>query len=98
MCSSDLALSGQTGDGLAELWSTIERFRLVSEGAGSFAKRRAGQNVRWMWSMLDEALRRALLEHDGVAAAIAQGEAEIVQGLRAPTAVAAAILALFTRR
>ena len=93
-----LALSGQTGDGLAELWSTIERFRLVSEGTGSFAKRRAGQNVRWMWSMLDEALRRALLEHDGVAAAIAQGEAEIVQGLRAPTAVAAAILALFTRR
>ncbi|WP_224007933.1 methylmalonyl Co-A mutase-associated GTPase MeaB [Aureimonas sp. SA4125] len=93
-----LTLSGQTGEGLAELWSAISRFCGVAEGAGTFAGRRAGQNVRWMWTMLDEALRRALLDHDGVAAAIAEGEADIVRGIRAPTAVAQAILQLFTAR
>ncbi|WP_188852589.1 methylmalonyl Co-A mutase-associated GTPase MeaB [Aureimonas glaciei] len=93
-----LTVSGQTGEGLDALWAAIERFRAVSQETGSFAGRRAGQNVRWMWSMLDEALRRALIEHDGVAAAIAAGEAEIVRGTRAPTAVAASILDLFTRR
>lgn len=93
-----LAISGEAGDGLDELWTAIRRFRTVHEGDGSFAGRRAGQNVRWMWSMLDEGLRRALLAHPGVREAIIEGEEDVRQGTRAPTAVAKAILGLFTDR
>lgn len=93
-----LTLSGQTGEGLGELWATIARFRAVHEATGAFAERRSEQSVRWMWSMLEEGLRRALLDHPGVAEAIAAGETDLRRGERAPTAVARAILDLFTGR
>ena len=91
-----LAISGETGDGLDMLWTTIGRFRAVHEATGAFADRRAAQNVGWLWSLLGDGLRRTLIAHPGIAAAIAEGEADARAGRRAPTAIAAAVLALFT--
>ncbi|MBC8130338.1 MAG: methylmalonyl Co-A mutase-associated GTPase MeaB [Rhizobiaceae bacterium] len=93
-----LPLSAQTGDGLDDLWGAIVRFRSAHEVADQFEARRAGQNVSWMWSMLDDGLRRALLDQPGMKAAIGEAEAEVRAGTRAPTAVAVGLLGLFFAR
>ena len=93
-----LTLSGETGAGLPGLWTAIRRFRQVREASGAFAARRAAQNVDWLWSVLGDGLRQALLAAPGIATAIAEGEADARAGRRAPPAIADAVLSLFTAR
>ncbi len=49
--------SGLTGSGLAELWRQVELHREKLTATGELAARRRAQQVRWMWSMLDDRLR-----------------------------------------
>lgn len=93
-----LTLSGETGEGLAELWATVGQFRAIQVASGAFAERRAAQNVQWLWSELGDGLRRALLAFPGLAEAMAVGEADARAGSRAPPAIAAGVLAAFMAR
>jgi len=52
-----LTCSGLTGDGLAELWQQIDLHRQKLSATGELDARRRDQQVRWMWSMLDDRLR-----------------------------------------
>ena len=45
-----LTVSAHTGDGIDELWSTIEEHRRALEEAGALEAQRNGQAERWMWS------------------------------------------------
>lgn len=51
--------SARTGEGIAELWQTIEHRLGVLRGDGRLEDRRRGQMVRWMWSAVDDRLRWA---------------------------------------
>ena len=51
-----LCISGLTGSGLEEMWQTVENHRQQSLANGEFERRRQGQQVRWMWSMVREGL------------------------------------------
>lgn len=46
--------SGLTGDGVGALWDTIIQHRKALEGAGALNAKRSGQQVRWLWSMVEE--------------------------------------------
>jgi LAO/AO transport system kinase len=48
--------SALTGDGLPELWKQVLLHRERLSAAGEFAERRRAQQVKWMWTMLDERL------------------------------------------
>lgn len=52
-----LTCSGLTGHGLAELWDQVELHRRKLTTTGELEARRREQQVRWMWSMLDDRLR-----------------------------------------
>ena len=52
-----LTCSGLSNTGLDELWRQVEIFREKTGATGEFEDRRRAQQVRWMWSMLDERLR-----------------------------------------
>ncbi len=49
--------SGLADLGLHELWEQIEVHRSKMGASGELDDRRRAQQVRWMWSMLDERLR-----------------------------------------
>ena len=49
--------SGLEGSGLGALWHQIEVHREKLGASGELDERRRGQQVRWMWSMLDDRLR-----------------------------------------
>ncbi len=52
--------SGLTGNGLDAIWAHIVRHRTILEGADQWQARRQSQQLRWMWSMVEERLLQRL--------------------------------------
>jgi LAO/AO transport system kinase len=83
--------SALTGDGLKELWSTVldHRARMTSE----IAARRRTQQVKWMWSMLDERLRARVKSDPALKVRLPQIEAGVAAGRLSPALAVAEIAA-----
>ena len=84
--------SGSSGAGLDELWATIEAHRVQLAESGELDRRRSRQLLSWLWSLVDEGLRRAVREHPRVAASLRGLEADVLEGRTTPTAAAERIL------
>ena len=87
-----LAISGQTGAGLDELWSVVEEHRATLEANGELAAMRAEQQRSWMWSLIVDRLERAFRANPQVAARLASVEADVIAGRTTATAGADALL------
>ncbi len=82
-----ITCSGLTGDGLAELWRQVELHREKLTATGELAARRRTQQVKWMWSMLDDRLRDDLRSDPSIVAELARVERDVHEG-RIPATVA----------
>ncbi len=82
-----ITCSGLTGDGLAELWRQVELHREKLTATGELAARRRTQQVKWMWSMLDDRLRDDLRSDRSIVAELARVERNVHDG-RIPATVA----------
>jgi LAO/AO transport system kinase len=74
-----LLLSALEGQGLDQLWQTIEQHRLVLDRANGLVSRRSAQQVRWLWQLLqaglEDRLRQELADElPAIEAAVAAGE------------------------
>jgi LAO/AO transport system kinase len=87
-----LTASGLTGDGLGEIWATIEEHHERLAADGLLAERRRNQQLRWMWSLVDEGLRNAAREHPEVASSLPELERDVLDGKTTPTSAAEEIL------
>lgn len=83
-----LTASGLEGAGVAEIWSTIEAHKAALSPTDERAARRAEQQVRWMQSLIDDALGTAFRNHPAVRAALPALEHAVAEG-RTPASVAA---------
>ena len=90
-----LAISGQTGEGLAELWELVEAQRRLFEGSGELVALRAEQQRAWMWSLVTERLERTFRLNPNVAPRLPDLEADVAAGRLTAPAAAATLLALF---
>ena len=88
-----MTCSGLTGAGLDELWAQVVSHRDRLTASGERAERRADQQVRWMWSMIDNRLRDRLREHHGMAGVIASLESGVRSGAVPATVAADEVLA-----
>jgi LAO/AO transport system kinase len=88
-----VAISGQTGDGLDELWGIIEEHRAALEASGELKDLRAEQQRAWMWSLILDRLERAFRTDPRVAALLASVEADVIAGRTTPTLAADELLA-----
>ncbi len=73
----------------------VEEQRAVLQASGEAAARRRDQARAWMWSLVDDGLRRALRQHPAVAAQIDELEAEVERSEATPASAARALLAAF---
>jgi LAO/AO transport system kinase len=64
-----LRASALTGQGMAEFWHEVSRFRDVESAAGHLAERRRQQNEAWMRERLEAGLRERFRAHPAVHAA-----------------------------
>lgn len=75
-----LTCSGLSDLGLPELWEQIEVHRAKLGATGELDERRRLQQVRWMWSMLDDRLRDDLRSNDDVTERLERLEARVRSG------------------
>jgi LAO/AO transport system kinase len=92
-----LAISGQTGAGLDELWAIIEEHRALLEGSGELATLRAEQQRTWMWALIRERLETRFRSSAAVLAELPRLEAAVQAGTIPSTAAADELLAVFDR-
>jgi GTPase len=84
-------------DGVADLWSKILDHRQRLTASGELKLRRGEQQVKWMWTMLEERLFAPLRSDRAVKAALSRVEAEVVAGVTAPTAAVETIAGILKR-
>ena len=88
-------VSGQTGQGLEALWITIQTHRKKTEGSGGRDRRRAGQQVRWLESLIVEGLSDAFAADPAIAARLRQTRDEVARGVVPASTAAEGLLRSF---
>jgi LAO/AO transport system kinase len=84
--------------GLDELWAIVVEEWNRMQSTGELERKRQAQQVRWMWDMVEDGLRKALRGDPVVAALIAELEVAVGRGEASPSAAAWRVLALFADR
>ena len=75
-----LTCSAFTGDGIAELWARILEHRERMTNSGEHAALRREQQVKWMWSMLEQRVFARLKSDAGLRAKLPRIEAAVADG------------------
>jgi len=76
--------SALTGDALAELWGQILAHRERLTRAGEFAARRKEQQIKWLWTMLDERLIARLKSDPALKSRLPALEKAVAEGRLSP--------------
>jgi LAO/AO transport system kinase len=86
--------SALTGSGIAELWQKVLDHRKAMSASGDFTARRRDQQVKWMWSMLEQRMLARLRTEASVRAKVKKIEAEVADGRVTPALAAEHIMGL----
>ena len=76
--------SALTGNGIAEVWAAIESYRDKLTASGELADKRRSQQVKWMWSMLEERLYARLRADPELRQKLPKLEKEVAAGKLSP--------------
>ncbi len=76
-----ITISGLENDGLDHLWQEIQRHRQIMTNSGEFDEKRQNQQVRWMWSLLEDSLMMRLHDHPDAEAAFKAAERDVRDGV-----------------
>ena len=86
--------SALTGNGIAKIWQKVLDHRKAMNASGDFAARRREQQVKWMWSMLEQRMLARLRTEASVRTKVRKIEAEVADGHLTPALAAEQILGL----
>ena len=83
-----MTYSALTGHGIAELWAQVlaHRERLIV--SGEFATRRREQQIKWMWTMLEQRLFARLHSNAAIKAKLPKIEVAVSEGRLSPALAA----------
>ena len=79
-----MTCSALTGNGIAELWSTVLDHRQRLTKSGELAARRRDQQVKWMWAMLEDRVFARLRSDPALRAKLPRLEAAVAEGRTSP--------------
>jgi LAO/AO transport system kinase len=89
-----VTFSALTGDGIDGLWAKVLEHKAKMTASGELAEIRREQQVKWMWTMLEERLAARLRSDPAIRAKLRQAEAQVAAGKLAPTLAVEEIAAL----
>ena len=81
--------------GLKELWEVIGAFQKMTRQSGVWQKRREGQLLDWMHSMIDEHLHNLFFEDAVVTGRMPEIREAVLKGVVSPTQAVAELINLF---
>ena len=80
--------SALTETGMDMLWQKVLDHRTAMKASGEFAARRREQQVKWMWSMLEQRMMARLRSDATIRAKVKKTEAEVADGRITPAVAA----------
>jgi LAO/AO transport system kinase len=89
-----VTFSALSGDGIGELWAQVLAHKKLMTASGELTSRRREQQVKWMWSMLEERLTAQLRSDPAVRGKVKSAETAVAAGRLAPTLAVEEIAAL----
>jgi LAO/AO transport system kinase len=89
-----VTVSGLEGKGMDAVWSIVGQHRAKLTESGELEEKRRAQQQAWLWSMLDEGLKRHFLARDDVKHLLPEMEAAVASARLTPTEAARRLLAL----
>lgn len=89
--------SALTGAGIDALWEKILAHRTAMKASGDFEARRRDQQVKWMWTMLEDRLHARLRSDPAIRAKVKQLEAAVANGRVTPAIAADSVVTLLER-
>jgi LAO/AO transport system kinase len=87
--------SALEGEGVAEVWQMVIRYRDVLSASEEIAARRAAQARAWMWAETAASLRAQLEEHPAVKSRVRDLEDAVTHGRLPPTVAAEQLIDIF---
>ncbi|MGD9695144.1 MAG: methylmalonyl Co-A mutase-associated GTPase MeaB [Thermoleophilia bacterium] len=87
-----LTCSGLEGEGVAAVWEAVEEHRRVLDDSGGLARRRADQEVSWMWSAVTDGVLERLRRDPDLRAHVDEMEGRVRAGELPATVAAGEIL------
>jgi LAO/AO transport system kinase len=93
-----LTASALEQQGISEVWDAIEARHAQMNASGELTARRRRQSLRWLWSIVEDRLRKAVHTHPAVTAIRDRLELEVLDGTLPPEAAARRILEAFSIR
>lgn len=87
--------SALTGDGLDEIWETIQAYRTRTRHSGYFEEQRRQQARHWMYQTIEQRLRDDFFSDDGVQAALPSIEDDVLAGTLSSFAAAEQLLSVY---
>jgi LAO/AO transport system kinase len=87
--------SAATGTGLDEIHDLVVEHHRRLAASGELERRRSSQQLKWMWSLVEEGTRAAVRKHPDVARRIRSLETAVVSGEVTASAAAREILSAF---
>lgn len=75
-----ITVSGLANEGLDHLWEQILLYRTRMEASGEWNEKRSGQQVAWMWDMLQQRMMEALKSNRKTADRLKELEASVRAG------------------
>jgi LAO/AO transport system kinase len=92
-----ITCSALSGDGIAALWAHVLDHREKLTASGELKARRGEQQVKWMWTMLEEKLFEPLRADRALKAAMPRIEADVAAGRLAPATAVEQIAAMLAK-
>ncbi|HUI47833.1 MAG TPA: methylmalonyl Co-A mutase-associated GTPase MeaB [Acidimicrobiia bacterium] len=90
-----LTCSALLGEGIGDVWSTVELFMASVRATGALTRRRGEQAREWMWSEISETLLERLRSDARIRSEVTALERDVAAGLMSPAAAARLLLGRF---
>lgn len=90
--------SALRGQGVAEIWTVVERFIAITGESGGHAARRREQEIQWMHDLVRSGLEDWYRAHPGVQAILPTLEIEVAEGRLPATSAARRLLEAFQKK
>ena len=90
-----LTVSGQTGDGLSELWQSLQEHRTMLVATGGLESKRQEQLQDWIWSVIEERLLSTFRSDPGLQERLREIQIEVGQGRLTATVGADELVRIF---
>jgi LAO/AO transport system kinase len=91
-----LTCSGQTGDGIQEVWTAVEKYQSEMQTSGYFDTQRRRQARHWMYQTIEQRLRDDFFSNREVQAARDEIEHAVLQGQLSSFAAADKLLSIYS--